>query len=370
MSAMQDYVQQNIYVQNFIRAKNYDFTPEYSELIGRLCAVENAVTMRPSARGLCSDLMAVLKGFVFHGEIDRICLSMRIGQSNELLALDTCNSDRILALNLMEPGYRCFVRPQSSLLSLREGEIRAYDEALRIAEAFEKRQKPIQRSIAYIIKMGFRSGVCVPLHIAGELRGFLFLNSLEEGLFSELEDEDYAIINILGMIAKLALAQEVGVPSEYVALVSEDFPLIGSRLFDEDEFTHQLQCLERWQSGGMWRPNTKVDGDMRFLYSPTNLAYVTWKVCSALYRVASDFPNEISIVNSNDEFIQVQIPLTDARVIGTLEKYRAQIKHLESALGFLRYTLVPGINHVAIQFPFDPISKQREDVLYSVTENP
>lgn len=362
---MQQYTQQNIYVQNFIRSKNYDFNPAYSELIGRLCGVEAALSTRESVHGFTSELMTVLQGSGFHSGIDRISLAARVGQSNELVVLDSCNTERAQS-NVMPIGYRCFVSPTSSLFSLREGEIRLYDEALRIAEAFEKRHKPVQRSIGYIIQMGFHSGVCVPLHISGHLRGFLFFNSFEEGLFTQLADEDYAILNIIGIIAKLALASEFGSEQDYAFLRREESAKFNAELFDEDGFQEQLHAITRWQTGAVWRPKVETEGESGFLYSPANTAYIISKICSSLFKSVNEYPGEIRVVNRGDGLVRILVPSSDEALTATIDTYRTQVKALEMGLSFLHMELTAGINDVALQFPFDPVSKVGDDVRYSV----
>lgn len=376
-SSNQEYSQQNIYVQNSIRSRLYDFTPAYSEMIGRLCAVEGSLAQRESAAGICDELLAVFKGQAPYSSVDRICLAMRVGFSNELFVVDSCNSYRAKSEvedenanntpppNIMSPGYRCFVRPQSSVLNLREGEVRLYDDATRIADAFEKKDKPIQRSLVNILKMGFKSGACLPLHVAGELRGFLFLNSVEEGLFAKLSDEDYAVLNFISMIGKLGVIAEGTIDTEYIA-IKNDLPLpFASTLFDADEFAKHLQTITRHLCGDNWNPQIELVGDNNFLYSPANLAFATFKIASEFHATVAAFPKKIRVENLDDGEVAIKVGLENAEV-PELEKYRALVKRLENRYRFLKISLRPRINDVALCFPFDPVSRTREDIFYSV----
>ena len=265
----------------------------------------------------------------------------------------------------MEPGYRCYVRPDSSLFALREGEIRIYDDATRIAHAFERRDTPVQRSLRYIMEMGFKSGICLPLHFGGELRGFLFFNSADYGLFSQLRDEDYAVLNVVAMIAKLVLMGEVGCQVEYALLRKEPFANFTSRLFDEDEFAKQIQCLTKWFSASLWRPKVRCEGQCDLLYSPTGLAYTVAKIATQLYP-AGNFPKEITVTSKTGIDVDVQLPVDETAGVAGLDHYRARVGVMQLALKFLRATLVPGINCVTVRFPYDRFSGEREDVLYSV----
>lgn len=358
------YQQSNIYLQNSIRSRNYDFTPEYSELIGRICAVESAMTLRESASGFCEELMAAFRQIAPYSGVDRICLAMRVGHANELVVVDSWNSTRG-GSNVMEPGYRCFVRPMSTLLSLREGEVRIYDDATRIADSFTKNEKPIQRSLSNVMKMGFRSGICIPLHVYGRLAGFFFMNSSSEGIFRGLSDEDYAVLNILSMVSKLALMGENRGDLEYASLASQSFAAFSSRVFDEAEFAEQLQSVFRWMTGERWRPAIQLIGDASFLYSPGSIAYLVARIATTLNPTKA-LPTDIRVRTEEGDTVQIEIPVVDDSSQLTIELYRTKVKRLERELAFLRVELRAGINHVAIRFPLDPVFQGKEDVFYSV----
>jgi hypothetical protein len=360
--------QSNIYVQNFLRARHYSFSAAYSELIGRLCAVEGAMTMRDTSLGFCEELMSAFRATPTYDKVDRICLVARVGLSNELMVYDSHNS-RKSTDNLMIRGYSCFVRPDSSLFSLREGETRSYDEASRVAGSFKGRQKPVQRSLSYIMKMGFESGMCVPLHSSGLVRGFLFFNSVDSGLFTRLVDEDFAVLNVIAMIAKVALLAEMKIDDEYHSIRSEDFAHFSGTLFDEDEFALQLQNIVRWQTGELWRPTVKTEGNSHFLYSPTTLAFIVSKVCSAFYASPAEYPKQLTVISTDDgenSGVDVCVPMVDASTSPIFDKYRMKTAMLSTRLSFLRATLAPKINHVAVRIPFDGASPKLESAFYSV----
>lgn len=364
---MQSYQQQNIYVQNFIRAKHYDFTPAYSELIGRICAVDSAVAMRESCLGFSEEMMAAFKGGGgIYDKVDRICLALRVGLSNELYVLDSCNSVRVSDENRMKRGYRCFVRPGSSLLKLREGEARIFEDAARVTEAFGHNDKPVQRSIGYIAGMGLQSGICLPLHFGGELRGFFFMNSLEQGGFNKMIDEDYAVLSIVAMLGKVLLQGETSSDIEFRSLLQESEVSFEGQLFDEIEFAQALEEIGRWKTSEIWRPKVTAVGECGFIYSPGTVAYLVTKVCARFYGAGSNFPKEISVLHAGDEIVEVRVPINDSSVIPSLEAQRNRARGLNSELKFLRAEIVPGLNHVSIRFPFDPFYREKEGVLYSV----
>jgi hypothetical protein len=362
---MSDYTQQNIYVQNFMRSKLYDFSPDYSELIGRICAVESAMTMRDSASDFCAGLLTAFAGTSLYGKIDRVCLAMRVGFANELSVVDSANSGRC-AENVMPRDYRCFVRPDSSLFSLREGEIRIYDEVARVADTFRSRQKPVQRSLGYIMAMGFNSGVCVPLHVDGFVRGFLFFNSMESAAFTNLGDEDYAVLNIVAMVAKLALTGSIGLDSEYKILKEQGRLSFGSQVFDEEEFALHLVAASRIYDVRPWRPSVKGEGQTDFLYIPATIAHVVTKLCSVFFSSAADYPTEIKVSCLDELTVRIQVPMNEVAQAAGLDAYKIKVASLASQLAYLRVSLQAGINQVTIEFPYDPVSRAGEDILYSV----
>ena len=360
----------NIYVQNFLRARHYNFSPLYSELIGRICSVESSTTLRDSAEGFCADLLTAFKGIEIYEKIDRVCLVLRVGFSNELAAVDTCNSARVGAENIMPPGYRCFVRSESSVFQLREGEIRIYDDASRVADAFERRDKPIQRSLGFIIQMGFKSGICIPLHAMGEVRGFLFLNSQDPALFGNLEDPDFAVLNVVAMAAKLALypslSSELTADGEFHSLKSRDDLDFASQEFDEEEFSDQLRLLTKHVTKQVWRPKIENEIEAGFLCSPATLAFITQKICSHLFSNATEYPRELKLTCADGETVQLRIPIGEKAQMAGLDAYRTRVSLLSAQLSFLRVSLSAGINDVVISFPFDPVYRGRDDVFYSV----
>lgn len=363
--AVKNYQSENIYTQNFLRARNYNFDGKQSELIGRLCGVESALAARDSMTGFSGELLNAFRGERLYGSIDRVCLASRAGYTNELVVRDSANSSRI-SENIMTREYRCFVQPNSSLLNLREGEIRIYEDADRIRDSFTRDQKPVQRSMSYILKMGFRSGVCLPLHLRGTLVGFLFFNSTEAGVFNSLQDEDYATLSLLAAIAKLALISDVSPDLELERLWRESQAEFSSHLFDEDEFAKGLRQMSKLFTGETWSPTIVTEGETAFLFAPSSAAYLVLKTCMSFALEPCEFPDTIRVRNLDDQIVRIEIPLPASAADLSMDHVRRRVLGLEGNAQFLHYTIQPGVSHLTIEFPFDPVFRDRDDVRYSV----
>ncbi len=135
--------------------------------------------------------------------LHRVCIAKRMGLSNYLEVLSSmqvASGD-----NRLGPGYHCFVRPESSLLSLKATDIRIFHDAKEVVQSFLDRHEPAQRSIQRIADSGFRAGIVLPLNVAGRNLGFLFLNSLDVS-FARMRSVDYCLFTYLQSLVSLALA--------------------------------------------------------------------------------------------------------------------------------------------------------------------
>jgi hypothetical protein len=358
--------QDNIYVQNFVRSRHYDFDESKSALIGRLLAVESSATLRESHDGVARDFLEAFRGDSLYGQIDRFCLVQRVAHANELKVCDSALSPG-LPDNLMATGYRCFVRPQSTLLQLREGEVRIYSEAQAVADTFHRKSHPVQRSLGLIMKMGLSSGITMPLHSGRHIVGFVFMNSRQSALFSSLEDADYAVLNLIGVTAKALLSldavREISV-DEFARAHPARFT---SALFDQAELIQAINEFSRWWTGELWNPKIQMTGDADFLVSPGVLAAVLTKVAVDMARLSELRTRVISIQSRDREWIDISLKADDPRLMPSEpEQWKRLVLDWGRTTRPFGYELHATPAGVLIRLPFDEFYAAGSDIFYSV----
>jgi hypothetical protein len=203
------------------------------------------------------ELMDLLRGTRLGWRTDRVCLAAVTPGSNQLMVVDSIVSERA-GENAMARGYRCFVDPAGSLFRLRPGMVRVFDDAERVKRSFERQARPVQRSVARLVKMGLRSGLCLALGRGEALHGLLFLNSCEAGVFTEPAGEGALLLGLIAAAARTALG-DAGFGSAEEEVVTGGYGT--AERFDARGLATLMEASwrERFDAGGRFEVQDSLD---------------------------------------------------------------------------------------------------------------
>ena len=192
-----------VYDKNKIDALGHCFEEE-SWIVGQLASVAEDFATGTASDRPASRLMQVFRSHEFFQKVDRVCLAGRVPGANQLVVVDSATSER-LTKNTLKKGYSCFVNPTGSLFSMQPSTVRVFGECNHVLASFNQQGKPAQRSIALIAEQGLRSGLCMAIGRREAVQGFLFLNSIEPGLFDSVTERYAPLLSLFGLLGTLAL---------------------------------------------------------------------------------------------------------------------------------------------------------------------
>ncbi len=205
---MEKFTQKNIFAYNALKASTCKFDENYSHLHSLLLHLENQYSFSESSlEGFSKALMDAinLSGAFF--PVDRICLTLTYPQGTRIRAVSVANSMRV-GENIMPANYSCFVSKKSSILKTETSNVRIYSDIDAIIAKY-KDGEPVQRSLRLLKEMGLKSGITIPLPLSNFVSGFLFINSVYQGTFDELQPEDYSTLCLLKMVASSVLLKSL-----------------------------------------------------------------------------------------------------------------------------------------------------------------
>lgn len=188
----------NFYAYNAISAARLNFSPNYSYLITKLIQIEQDLALGVQViDNLSKNILSIINHSDAFPNIDRVCLSLTYPGSSRISVLSSYNNEN-LANNRMDPGYSCYVSSDSSIFKTKQTHIRIYSDIEEIIKLYD--EKPVQRSLGLLQKMGIKSGITLPLGITPMISAFLFMNSASIGAFNYLNKEDYACLSLLKLV--------------------------------------------------------------------------------------------------------------------------------------------------------------------------
>lgn len=193
----------NVYRKDIIGALDH-CTQEESWIVSQLANVAEDIATGVSAHRPAHRLMNVLRGHRFFQHVDRVCLAGRVPGTNQLVIVDSAVSERSVRNELLK-GYSCFVNPNGSLFSMQPSTVRVFGECNKVLESFHHQNKPAQRSIALIAEQGLRSGLCMAIGRGTTIQGFLFLNSMEPSLFTDVTNRYAPLLSLFGLVGTISL---------------------------------------------------------------------------------------------------------------------------------------------------------------------
>ena len=200
----------SLYMYNALRGnKNEETTDKDYYYLSRLLNFRNEYNLgQIKDEDFSEKLLDVLRNHPIFDKTTRACIAIAYPLSNKIGIVSSATTK---AKNLMGANYSCYVSRTSSLNSIEKGSVRVYDDIDIIVDEFIEQNKPVQKSLHYLKKMGVRSGLTIKLETRA-LKGYLFLNSDDVGYYSEIEKKCSTYLNLLEMIV-----------SEYFNKKMEDF---------------------------------------------------------------------------------------------------------------------------------------------------
>jgi hypothetical protein len=201
----------NIYVFNLLKSTDVKFDPNESFIISRILSLANTSAMKKI--NLVDASKKLLKIFEMGNtgiwtNIDRVCFVARDSYSCQLRLLSSAHNEKV-AESILVPGYSCMIDERSSLINIKTGEIRVYDNIDNIISSYNSFHKKVQRSISLIHKSNLKSGITIPLKVNGIVLGFLFLNSIKPGEFNKLSSQDYSLLCLVQLVYEALLSDYV-----------------------------------------------------------------------------------------------------------------------------------------------------------------
>lgn len=194
----------NIFLRYTLRAEKAAISPTDSWLLSQIGLLQTRGNF--DEIGFASELLFLLKNNSHFSETKRVCFAKLVPDSAMLKIIDSASSLPAIENSKyqLEPGYWCFINTESSLFSLKPGEARVFSNVNDVFAAFESDNKPIQRSVSMIGKMGFKSGLAIPVFQNLNMVGVLFLNSQVESYF-----DGFTAARLPVLVSLYGLAQNV-----------------------------------------------------------------------------------------------------------------------------------------------------------------
>ncbi len=352
----------NIYFANLLRSGKYNFTSEDNWLMTQLLAVSQEASVHLVVSSFSEKLLELFHRHSFYSKLDRVCLAKLLAPVHELMVLSSQNSDRVKK-NLIPLGYRCFVGSNGTLFNIKPNMIRIYSDAAQVMKSYQEEGRPPQRSIRYVYEMGIRSGLCLPIFVKDRVGGFVFLNSIIEGLFDDLRDEDYAILSLIQVLASHMIMIYEHATYNLLHDYKEQLPQSEAMPFEKTVFADQLQTFfEKVERPCQFL--IQMHKVTPFLYSPARLVYL---MAVSVLLLEIERPQLVIHVMRQGEDVRCQIE-HGLTVEGTskriaLESIYRTIVLEASMLGIL---FEMDNYHVTYSFPHDHVYQPDASVLYSV----
>jgi hypothetical protein len=329
------------------------------EVSGPTFALER-LRLQAGESAFCDLIGPLLKELPELEGIHRVCLVRRLGLSNAIQVVESRNFHPA-SPNIIPEGYFCFVRPQSSLFSIPQAQVRLYDEAVSIMHSFLRTEGAPQRSIRLIFQMGFRSGACLPIYLGRHARAFLFFNSLERGLFSQAPSKNLALYRLLAGRGAQRLERELSINLELDLLSAEygSIPIEG-RFFSGEEFSKYLMEMSRRLFGAPWRTKIQIEFKGTFLYSPFLTAYnfgFLWQQLAA--EGLNSGPRTLQLRSAAD-------PYTCEALMEGIDGSSSLWQVVERRLMAVGMSMERQSGSALIRFPADFASAGESNQLYSV----
>jgi len=357
-----------VYDKNKIDALGHCFEEE-SWIVGQLASVAEDFATGTASDRPASRLMQVFRSHEFFQKVDRVCLAGRVPGANQLVVVDAATSER-LTKNTLKKGYSCFVNPTGSLFSMQPSTVRVFGECNQVLASFNQQGKPAQRSIALIAEQGLRSGLCMAIGRQEAVQGFLFLNSIEPGLFDSVTDRYAPLLSLFGLLGTLALDSSgfQGTHDPSTLKLSDTIPSHSIR-FEKENLNEMLNShLTHW----LGKPTavqfevTENLGD--FLYLPRMVVQTVSELLLSLVwnRDMLDGIVQVQIHRLGETIVISVAHQCDQNKVESWARIRTLVQSLNAHVKHLPVTYRLHDDSVSIEFPYEPTIAGSAGQLYSI----
>lgn len=306
----------NIYVFNLLKSTDVTFNQDESFLISRILSLANTTALKRVT--LIEVSKKLLKIFEMGNTgiwttVDRVCFVARDSFSSQLRLLSSAHNEKV-GESILIPGYSCLIDEQSSLINIKTGEIRVYDNIDNIINAYKTSHKKVQRSISLIHKSNLKSGITIPLKINDRVLGFLFLNSVAPSAFNNLSSEDYSLLCLLQLVYEAILSDYVFARMDLglmtsLGLIENKNQIIHSSLKDDLE---QL-CLAQLKKKMTFKISSNVETDFLLGHRKFLLTIITALNC--IRNISECDEVLLSLISCKDNQLTSEITLDGGKPI-------------------------------------------------------
>lgn len=345
-----------------LRSRRTTLVEEDVHLLSEINRMEGEIYPARPISGICEQLYGLLREHSNFDQISRVCIVETVGLSNQLMVLDSF-VPKDVAENLMVPGYRCFVAAEGSLFKLKDGEMRILPDVSKVIASFTNDNKPVQRSMARVHAMGFKSGLCLPIEILGRRGGYVFLNSKEPFYFNLARNQDYLLYNNITNLAKTAVAahtNQAGVMDETGSVYKWE-----AERFDDTAFADHLETILAYRHRLEKKCHVHLTSDQDpFLVAYSTLATFWADLCIHLHLYSCDREFEFQVEVKNQEVLMRfnLEEILDPKLVPFLSVHLSEPSKTAVQNGWTFYF---DRREARISFPYDRAC-DLEHVLYSV----
>ncbi len=356
----------SVYLYNALSgSKLNDIDTDMGYHITRLLNFRNEVILgRVNKEEFAKKLLSVIRQVSTLKEVDRICIALQLPLSNKIQIISSATSE---GENLMNQNYSCFVSPESSLQTVSKGGIRTFGNINDILKSYEDNNKPVQKSIELLSKMGLKSGLSMKLE-SSAITGYLFLNSKKLNYFNEILKNYSTYLNTIEIVTKEYFVEETRFLNRLTNLESylEKFPtsmlhsnahLIGKEGVDSisNAFTYFL--------------GHKTELQIKDNTSDTSL--IPWGQISIIFSILLEevrFKNNVIMIELNQEpgFINASIKTEMENVEKAFQSHNSY-REMRKFISSLHMELVCINDTINLKLELCPV-KNPNEIEYSVND--
>jgi len=248
--------------------------------------------------------------------------------------------------------------------------VRVFGECNQVLASFNQQCKPAQRSIALIAEQGLRSGLCMAIGRGNAIQGFLFLNSIDPGLFDGVTERYAPLLSLFGLLGTLALDSSgfQGTQGPPTLKLSDAIPSHSIR-FDKEYLSELINSHLALWLGSPTAVQLEVKGDLgEFLYLPR---MVVQSVSELLLRMVwnremLDGIVAVKVHRLGEKIVVSVAHLCDQNTIESWTRIRTLIQSLNAHVEHLPVTYRLHDDSVSVEFPYEPTIAGSGGQLYSI----
>jgi hypothetical protein len=350
----------NIYAYNLIKAPSLKIGNAESELLVRLLDIDGKFTRGefPVER-LADELVTVIEDSQVDFPLDRMCIAFVTPFSQRLQVVSSAHASDMSPNTEMIPGYSCYVAANSSLFKISQSDARVCSDLELVMKSYIADNRPPQRGLGKLHKMGIRSGMTFSLPTGPLGRGFLFLNSRKPGAYRGMESNYLLVASLLRLICTNALSRHFqglySLSPRIEAMLQNE--LEGGSKFDLASFCRSLSdslSEENQIDVNVVASQTNFD----FFYPSATAVFLISEIMSNHYRTFSQ--GQINLhIEIHPEHHEVKLAVSGPELVKVKD-----VSYLQSMTTLVNFQMHLCDHSFSISTAFDPL--QQADLDYSI----